>query len=127
MVSPINDMEGFEIFVPTHSDTFSEIYISITKTGVRLSRAALSHINYPKYVNVFFDYNKKRLMVMEGKKGNQNIMMLSKQANYNNTLNLRTFSKRLLDMSGVTYGTRINGRKANTQTPAVIFEFGDKQ
>ena len=122
-----NELEGFEIFVPTHTSSTSMIGITITKTGVRLTKGALGQIKYPEYVNCFFDRNGKRMMVLPADKRNQNIMKLSKQGNCPNTLSQGCFLREVESVAERKLfgdGKRVfaQGYKAKATQPTLIFD-----
>ena len=120
---PINELDGFEVFIPSHDPNSSRIQLTISKTGCRLSKAALSHIKYPEFVNVFFDRSQKRMMITAADKRNQNIMKLSKQGNCPNTLCQKCFMEELMTIGGLSWTEklRIAGYKAKSSQPALIF------
>jgi len=120
----INELEGFEIFVPSYTFGGSRIEMTITKTGCRLSKASLSEIKYPEYVNAFFDRNGKRLMITAADKRMQNTLRLSKQGHCPNTLGQKNFIEMMRVVSGNALAGwhTIPGKKAQSKTLALIFD-----
>ena len=122
----LNELEGFEVFVPSRTSGIERLGITISKTGVRLTKTALGLIKYPEFVNVFFDRGGKRMMIQPGDKRNQNIMKLSKQGNCPNTLSQRCFMKAMEDVvqmvlfDGGNYF--VSGYKVKTTQPILIFD-----
>lgn len=123
-----NDLQGFEIFIPTPFATISQITMTISKTGCRLSKAALSHIKYPEYVIAFFDKAGQRLMITAADKRNQNILRLSKQAKCPNTITMKCFLAELETVCSMKFEGNlyiVYGYRAKTTQPSLIFNLGD--
>ena len=126
MITPTtpNILEGFELFIPSHDPSSSVIRLTMSKTGCRLSKAALANLDFPDYVIAFFDYNKKRLMITKGEKNNRNIMKLSKQGNDRNTITLKGFIETMKKVCEIQDESAyfFHGFRPKTQQPTLIFD-----
>lgn len=123
-----NDLQGFEVFIPTPFATISQITMTISKTGCRLSKAALSIIKYPEFVNAFFDKAGQRLMITAADKRNQNIIKLSKQAKCPNTITMKCFLTELETICNKKFEGNlftVAGYRAKTTQPSLIFNLAE--
>lgn len=126
MVTPVNEFMGFDVFVPTTRPGSSQIQMTVTKTGARLSKAAMGYLKYPEYVNVFFNRGTKQMMITAADKRNQNILKLSKKKNYSNTLSQKCLIQELFSIIGDEKPTLCLGKKTKYSSPAIIFDLSMK-
>ena len=70
----MSELDGFVLFA---NDT-AEIRLSISSNSLRVSVAALDLIGSPKYLNIFFDDNRKRLAIKSAEKTTPNAFGLRK-------------------------------------------------
>ena len=122
------ELGGFEVFVPRRftSDSGSEICMSISKTGCRISVLGLEVLKNPEMVVIFFDRNGKRMMINPGKKGMPNTLKLSKGGTATpNTIMNHSFVREMSKISGIDLLNglfSVSGYQARSTAPTLIFD-----
>ena len=126
--SPADELVGFIPYRP-NIKIDDEIAIVLTLTYIRLNDRAMVELGKPEWINVFLDYNKKRLMVTASEKGRENAIRVGAmaKANKRNVINTAGLRKEIELMVGKAKQTRqIIGHKVETGNPTIIFNLAEK-
>ena len=126
--SPADELVGFVPYRP-NIKIDDEIAIVLTLTYIRLNDRAMIELGKPEWINVFLDYNGKRLMVAASEKGRENAIKVGKaKANKRNVINTAGLRKEIELMVGKAKQTRqIIGHKVETGNPTIIFNLKTEQ
>lgn len=126
--SPADELVGFVPYRP-NVKIDDEIAIVLTLAYIRLNDRAMVELGKPEWINVFLDYNGKRLMVAASEKGRENAIKVGKaKANKRNVINTAGLRKEIELMVGKAKQTRqIIGHKVETGNPTIIFNLKTEQ
>ena len=126
LAKALNDeLAGFVPFVPTQQSE-DVIGIRFTHSYARLSRKALIELGMPERIGIFFDYNRKRLMMTAAEERHANAVTISPMPKTKNRLVIciPSLMKEIRMIAGLDhlYGCWVNGHKTNAERPALIFD-----
>ena len=127
--SPADELVGFVPYRP-NIKIDDEIAIVLTLAYIRLNDRAMVELGKPEWINVFLDYNRKRLMVTASEKGRENAIRVCAmaKANKRNVINTAGLRKEIELMVGKLKQTRqIIGHKVETGNPTIIFDLKTEQ
>lgn len=130
-VPGIDELNGFVVFAPGLQEP-GEVALYFTRTVLRLSLQAVALLECPDYVNVFLDYNAKRIMLKPAKKEDANALALQtmpkskiKQKRYILCDSLKREINAIGGKEIYKGGNSIPGHKADVKSPVLIFSFRD--
>jgi hypothetical protein len=130
MVPPINELDGFEVFIPVAYVKSNAVLLFINTSGCRISKPGLGYLRFPEYVNAFFDRNTKRLMITAADKRMPNAIRLSKTLKMPCRIDMNCFRDELEKVCGQVLFERgknyyIEGKVAKAQQPSLIFDLNN--
>ncbi len=123
----INELEGFEVFVPVAYVKTNAVLLFINMAGCRISKPGLAHLKFPEYLNAFFDRNTKRLMLTAADKRMANAIRLSKTLKMPCRIDMNCFRDELEKICERTLFEKgksffVEGKIAKAQHPSLIFD-----
>ena len=106
--------------------------LMVSKYLLTLSMKACQDLDDPAYVNVFFDDRRRRLMITKAEPDAPNSFLLARQGNKAgdrrcalSSIFVRENVEKLAGFSFTGLRFLIHGHKAQSATPALIFELAD--
>ena len=120
----MNELSGFEVYKPGTKSRGSVIYkLSTSENKTRFSSAVVNYLGLPQFVNIFFDYSKKRMMVTAGAENNENILKLNRAGSGPScAISCMALLDELEKLTGVKPPYCVLGKVADSKQPAVIFD-----
>lgn len=128
------DIDGFTLFRNEKGNRVCPYVcaLMVAKTSIGLSLTACEYLEFPKFVNIFFDDKRRRVMISKAEAGYPNIFVLTLQGSKSGSrrcqINSNEFRRRLQELAGFDFTGRkflIRGYKAETSQPSVIFELAE--
>lgn len=128
------DLDGFKLFRNEKGNRVCPYVcaLMVAKTSIGLSLTACEMLEYPTYVNIFFDDKRRRVMISKAEAGFPNIFILTLQGSKSGTrrcqINSNEFRRHLQELAGFDFSGKrflIRGYKADASQPSVIFELAD--
>lgn len=129
-----NDLNGFKLFRNEKGNRVCPYVcaLMVAKTSIGLSLTACEMLDFPTYVNIFFDDKRRRVMISKAEKDYPNIFVLTLQGTRSGSrrcqINSAEFRRHLQELAAFDFTGRhflIRGYKAETVQPSVIFELAD--
>ena len=89
----MSELDGFVIYKPKHGD---KIHITVRRRCVGITRSAVDKLgDGVQYINVFFDDNKRRVMIKRAEEGFENTLKICANGTSGLTINSVLIAEKL--------------------------------